>query len=200
MTRFEELAQSLNWLEINPAENNDPLKANLSNKSTFIQQLQQMTYEFLELSKRALDSLNVEEHNALKTLPQDKTIVISKADKGNAVVIQDIESCRAKILELLLQDGKFNKLSSDEAIKRERNLQVYLRGLNKKNRNKKLSDLDYKRILPCGSKAGVMYGLPKIHKDGCPLRPIILAVGTYNYKLAKYLVEIISPLLEKDDI
>jgi len=199
MTRFEELAQSLNWLEINPAENNDPLKANLSNKSTFIQQLQQMTYEFLELSKRALDSLNVEEHNALKTLPQDKTIVISKADKGNAVVIQDIESCRAKILEFLLQDGKFNKLSSDETIKRERNLQVYLRGLNKKNRNKKLSDLDYKRILPCGSKAGVMYGLPKIHKDGCPLRPIILAVGTYNYKLAKYLVEIISPLLEKDD-
>jgi hypothetical protein len=44
-----------------------------------------------------------------------------------------------------------------------------------------------------------LYGLPKIHKDGCPLRPIISAVGTYNYKLAKFLVEILSPLLEKDE-
>jgi hypothetical protein len=68
IARFEELAQSLNWIEISPADNKDPLKANLNNKSTFIQQLQQLTYEFLELSKRALDSLNDDEHNALKSL------------------------------------------------------------------------------------------------------------------------------------
>ena len=66
-----------------------------------------MTYEFLELSKKALDSLNDEEHNALKSLSKDQTIVISKADKGNAVVIQDIETYRNKIIELLNQDGKF---------------------------------------------------------------------------------------------
>jgi len=41
-----------------------------------------------------------------------------------------------------------------------------------------------------------MYGLPKIHKNNAPLRPIISAIGTYNYKLAKYLVEILTPLLE----
>ena len=151
-------------------------------------------FQAFELSKRALDSLNDEEHNALKTLSEDKSIVISKADKGNAVVIQDIETYRSKILDLLKQDGKFKKLSSDETIKRERSLQLYLRGLINKERINKLDDSDYKRILPCGSKAGVLYGLPKIHKDGCPLRPIISAVGTYNYKLAKYLVEILSPL------
>ena len=43
-----------------------------------------------------------------------------------------------------------------------------------------------------------MYDLPKIHKDGCPIRPIIFAVGTYNYKLAKFLVEILSPLIENN--
>ena len=46
-----------------------------------------------------------------------------------------------------------------------------------------------KKITPCGSRAGIMYGLPKIHKEGAPLRPIISAIKTYNYKLAKYLVE-----------
>ena len=193
IARFEELAQSLNWIEISPADNKDPLKANLNNKSTFIQQLQQLTYEFLELSKRALDSLNDDEHNALKSLSQDKTIVISKADKGNAVVIQDIDSYRSKILDLLKQDGKFSKLKSDETVMREKRLHVYLKSLNNATRSKKLSDMNYKRIAPCGSKAGVLYGLPKIHKDNCPLRPIISAVGTYNYKLAKFLVEILTP-------
>ncbi len=99
-------------------------------------------------------NLTDEEHLALKALSQDKTIVISKADKGNAVVIQDMETYRSKILELLQQDGKFNKINSDETVKRERRLQNYLRSL------KNLDDTDYKRILPCGSRAGVMYRLP----------------------------------------
>jgi len=158
-----------------------------------------MTYEFLELSKRSLDSLNDEEHNALKSLSEDKTIVISKADKGNAVVIQDIETYRSKIIELLNQDGKFNRIKADETMKRETRLQGYLRSLKNTERAKKLSDLDYQRILPCGSRAGVMYGLPKIHKENCPLRPIISAVGTYNYKLAKFLVEILSPLIKDNE-
>ena len=77
---------------------------------------------------------------------------------------------------------------------REKSLQNYLRSLTKVPRAKRLSETDYHRILPCGSKAGVLYGLPKIHKDNCPIRPIISAVGTYNYKLAKFLNEILSPL------
>ena len=191
LARFEELAQSLDWIQMKNT-NNDPLKANLNDKNVFLQKLQQMALEFIELSKQAMDNLTDEEHLALKVLSQDKTIVISKADKGNAVVIQDIETYRSKILELLQQDGKFNKINSDETVKRERRLQNYLRSL------KNLDDTDYKRILPCGSRAGVMYGLPKIHKANCPLRPIISAVGTYNYKLAKWLVEIFSPLLDNN--
>jgi hypothetical protein len=113
-----------------------------------------MAFEFIELSKQALDNLTDEEHLALKVLSQDKTIVISKADKGNAVVIQDMETYRSKILELLQQDSKFNKIPKPK--------------------------------------------IPKIHKANCPLRPIISAVGNYNYKLAKWLVEIFSPLLDNN--
>ena len=39
-----------------------------------------------------------------------------------------------------------------------------------------------------------MYGLPKTHKSGTPLRPIVSSIGTYNYELAKYLVSIIKPV------
>ena len=53
----------------------------------------------------------------------------------------------------------------------------------------------YHRILPHGSRYSVLYGLPKIHKNDAPVRSLISAIGTYNYKLAKYMVEILSPLI-----
>jgi hypothetical protein len=38
-----------------------------------------------------------------------------------------------------------------------------------------------------------MYGLPKVHKPNFPLRPIISAIGTHSYKLAKFLVPLLRP-------
>ena len=45
-----------------------------------------------------------------------------------------------------------------------------------------------------GSRPGIMYGSPKIHKADCPLRPILSAIGTSNYTLSKFLVPIIAPI------
>ena len=48
-----------------------------------------------------------------------------------------------------------------------------------------------------------MYGLPKLHKvkDSCPLppfRPIVSSIGTYNYQLAKYLCNLLTPAISYD--
>ena len=165
-----------------------------------------MTDEFLELSKEAYDSLSNEEHETLKVLAKDKSIVITKADKGNAVVIQNVEDYRRKIGDLLQTTGKFEKLTGDPTLKREFELQKELRKLNAKKgekgieRKSRIDDKTYRKILPCGSRAGVMYGLGKVHKSGTPLRPIISAIGTYNYNLAKYLESILKPLVNKEFI
>ena len=37
----------------------------------------------------------------------------------------------------------------------------------------------------------VFYGLPKVHKVGYPLRPIISTIGSYQYELSKYLARAI---------
>ena len=39
-----------------------------------------------------------------------------------------------------------------------------------------------------------LYGLPKVHKAGCPFRPIVSSVSTYNYNLASYLVGVLQPI------
>ena len=39
-----------------------------------------------------------------------------------------------------------------------------------------------------------MYGLPKIHKEGTPLRPILSATNTSSYNISKYLVGLLEHL------
>ena len=111
---------------------------------------------------------------------------------GNAVVIQNKDDYLNKVHSLLTSGGKFNQLNGDETVKRETRLHNYLLKLNKDD---EIDDETYKRVYPCGSRAGVMYGLPKIHKEGVPVRPIISACGTYNFRLAKYLDQILKPLI-----
>ena len=40
-----------------------------------------------------------------------------------------------------------------------------------------------------------MYGLPKFHKPGNPLRPIVSSTGSVTQRLSKYLASLLSPLL-----
>ena len=128
-------------------------------------------------------------------MSRDESIVITKADKGNAVVIQDKENYQMLVKELLEDSTKFKRLSEDVTLKRERALQNSLRELYNKGYIKKEV---YQEIIPKGSRAGVMYGLPKIHKNPVKLRPIISACGTYNYKLAKHLDNILKDVCLKD--
>ena len=47
---------------------------------------------------------------------------------------------------------------------------------------------EYKYIYASGSTPGILYGLPKIHKENTPMRPVLSSINTHNYKLAKFLI------------
>ncbi len=168
LARFEQLAQSLNKLEAKPS--NNPELAQFDNKAACMKQLQSMATEFIELSKTARDNLTDAEHKALEELSKDQSIIITKADKGNAVVIQNKTDYLTKVNILLSADDKFKEIHCDvttETIKRERRLQNYLSSIGYVNEKRtkgtnELTDEVLAEITPCGSRAGIMYGLPKI--------------------------------------
>ena len=166
----------------------------MNSKTGFLKQLQQMADEFIELSKISYDNLTREERTALVDLSKDKSIVITKADKGNAVVIQNVEDYRRKVQLLLENDSKFKKLDSNPTSKWVKKLQKLVREY------KDILGPDlYRKICPTGARAGVMYGLPKIHKNNVPIRPIISAVDTYNYQLARYLERSLKPIIKNQE-
>ena len=66
----------------------------------------------------------------------------------------------------------------------------------------KISEKEHELIDPRGSRPSVLYGSSKSQKpviNNCPkVRPILSTIGTPTYKLAKFLVPILSPLTSNE--
>ena len=62
----------------------------------------------------------------------------------------------------------------------------------------KISEKEFDSICPVGTTPGILYGNPKVHKtvvNNTPkFRPILSAINTPTYLLAKYLNTILLPL------
>jgi hypothetical protein len=56
----------------------------------------------------------------------------------------------------------------------------------------------YRRLYPTTDTPPKFYGTLKIHKQGAPLRPIDSSIESITYNCAKYLAEVISPVIGKN--
>ena len=133
-----------------------------------------------------------EERQALRDLEMNEEILISNADKGNAVVVMNIADYDSKAHQLL-STAPFQKLKKDPTSKNEKTVNDALQVLFKKGRiNKEV----YNRLKVSlgNTRTALFYGLPKIHKSEVPLRPIVSSVGSATYALSKYISDIIKPL------
>ena len=55
----------------------------------------------------------------------------------------------------------------------------------------------YKRLYPTGAGSPKFYGLPKVHKPGMPLRPIVSSIGAVTYQTSKEVARNLKPLVGK---
>ena len=93
----------------------------------------------------------------------------------------------------LLEDRKFYKvLKKDPTSSTEREMNVTLLKLKKEGT---IPEPLYHRLRSSGGHIPLLYGLPKIHKPGIPLRPIVSFVSSPTYALSRYLARVLSPLV-----
>ena len=88
------------------------------------------------------------QHRVLRNVRKNKDIVITKAVKGNGVVILDRKLYDNAIQELISDTSKFEKLNEDPTLKREASLQRFLRKLKQKNF---FNENEYDKLYPSGS-------------------------------------------------
>ena len=129
-------------------------------------------------------------------------LIIQKADKGNVIVIIDKNTYITKINNILNDDTKFVKITFgkrnkelDYLLDKQDKIITFLKKLRDSG---VITDSVLNHLKPCGSQPGVLYGLCKVHKgsDGQspPFRPILSAINTPSYKIAKFHVPMLSEL------
>ncbi|XP_037803032.1 uncharacterized protein LOC119597528 [Penaeus monodon] len=175
----------------NNLKNCNIYKNNFNNVTNDITTIANTTFKkFSRQVKQTCDSEAI--LSPLKTLKNDKTILITKPDKGRGVVILNSCDYKQKILNILSDHTKFKRITTEVSThllyledKLKRLLRIIKTSVNEST---------YNFLMTSGSRPGLLYGLPKVHKPNIPLRPIISSIGTFNYNTAKFLVPIISPL------
>ena len=111
------------------------------------------------------------------------------ADKGRATVVLDKEDYIKKCNEHLTS-GQYTKLKKDPTSSIVSQVTKKLIELKDDNLIEKLG---YFKLKPTGTQTPRFYGLPKIHKEGTPMRPIVSYTGTPLYEISKFIANILKP-------
>ena len=136
-------------------------------------------------------NLSRSEREAIDRLRKDKNRVILMADKGVSMVVMDRDDYNTKAEELLHQPT-YRPIPNDPTNKLKNRLITLLKKIKTEGG---LSEATYKRLYPTGAGSPKFYGLPKVHKQGTPLRPIVSSIGPATYNTAKELSRILKPLV-----
>ncbi len=121
-------------------------------------------------NRRSANMLLQKERHAMKKLNKDNSIIVLPADKGRPTVILNRSDYKLKALDLL-NDRHLCRIST------EGELPSHTRSANKALERLKtqghLSQATYLQLKPKDRAIARFYGLPKVHKPNCPLRPIV---------------------------
>jgi len=74
------------------------------------------------------------------------------------------------------------------------NLKKFQGFLSRLKRKGALGENVYNEIRPTAAVIPTLYGLPKVHKENIPLRPILCSIGSFIYQCASWLSKSLSEL------
>ena len=188
---FEKLASTLQNLSVSPPFSFSDVK----------KELQAISFKYFYGFKpfKVFSTIfSKDDVKSLKSLAADKSLVICKPDKGRGVVVLDRSDYVNKVTNILSDSSRF-RLVSDSIIKTITQVEDKInRFLSKMKRLTLISETLYNSLFVSGSLPGILYGLPKVHKTGTPIRPIFAACNTPSYNISKFLVPVLSPLTRNE--
>ena len=140
---------------------------------------------------------NPPSHSLLETkdfLEHHKNLLVLNADKTNTTVLMDRGEYKQKLLSILEDNTTYKKAQRDPTGSIQRKSNELVKIIHEKG----YIDTAVKRWLTTyNSIAPKIYGLPKIHKPGIPLRPIVAYTGAPTYALSKFMAEILGNLRDE---
>ena len=135
-------------------------------------------------------------HQNLRNLLTNPDILLTRPDKGSGIVIMNKRDYVDKIESMLSDTTKFQHLPNykDHSNNIELDITSLLKNLKEKG---DISSQTYETIRPTGSWTPRLYGLPKIHKPGLPMRPILDMTNSPYHSTARWLTQLLEPVRHK---
>ena len=155
-----------------------------------VSELRGSVCSLLKRARPPSSNIHKEERAALKTLRQDKNIVVLATDNGNAMVVMDSTEYEEKVTSVL-GDPIYKRVKRDPTAATERKVLKEVRELERKELITKNLGM---RLQPSASIPPKLYGLPKIHKADVPMQPTVSCIGSPTYYIAEYITTLMSPL------
>ena len=129
-------------------------------------------------------------------LRNNPKLLVTRADKGNVTVVMERQDYLTKMTNMLNDTDTYIFVNKDPT----RKLISQLHDMLSRWKNKDyIPDSLYRHLNRTEGILPRAYGLPKIHKPGCPLRIIISSVDSPLYNLAKFLHNIIFKSVPRPD-
>lgn len=116
-------------------------------------------------------------------LRENEDLLVLKSDKGGVTVIMDKDRYDMSMKELLDNTVNFKKLNRNPTLTVQNKANGIISNLVKL---KCISDETGKTLKIYNAVTPRIYGNPKIHKEGFPLRPIVAGIQGPANKVAKY--------------
>ena len=177
-TKIENIKISTNWYPPSP---------NVS-VGIFCNKLK---YEIKHINQKHKNTPNINKSElaALNNLRKNKDIIIKAADKAGGIVVMNTIDYEKKMITHLESNSTYLK-TTEESFIQEDLLIKYKLLINELKPY--LSKKQFNWISEVRNELGIIYGLPKIHKTGNPLRPIISQCNSLTNKLHIYLQQILK--------
>ena len=134
--------------------------------------------------------MSKKEEDALQNLTKRDDIIITKADKGGAVVIVDVDDYIQEANRQLDNKEFYKKLTIDTT---EINRIKVIRTINELKSSHLLNEKIANDLLSSEAKTPQFKMLPKVHKDGNPGRPVVSSIDCHTTKISKYIDNQLQP-------
>ena len=138
------------------------------------------------------DNMTHQQRAALKSLKSKKKhLKFLPADKGNATVVLSSQQYLDKVNDHIQSSGCYSKLKKDPTTSVHDKLYRILLKMKKEGKIDHTTMQEMRQLHPQWPQ---LYGQPKIHKPGAPIRPVVAFCNTPLSALHKVLARILKPL------
>lgn len=128
-----------------------------------------------------------------KFLKKNKNIIVLEADKGNVTVAMEITDYENRMSTIVNDMMTYRRLIKDPTTTLQRKNNDLVRELFNQE---VISEAERRKMNTETAIAPRIYGVPKIHKEDYPLRPICSSINAPSSSLCKYITIILSKLTE----